>query len=431
MLSILKNKISGSGAGELLKVFSFTGLSMLVKLCTSFLMVKVVAAIIGPAGTALVGQLQNFIAIFTSIGSGGINNGVVKFVSEYREDAEELDYSISTGFLLTLFFATLAGLVSAVFCMPLSEWILNDSSYYYLFIIFGFSLVFVSLNNFFLSVVNGFTQYRTYVSISMITSVMGLVLTVLLALLYELPGVLLALVTYQGIMLFATLFILRKEKWLSAQLWRSIKRNTTQKYFTFTAMAFVTALTVPVAQLIIRSYIIDGFSLTVAGFWESVNKISAMFLLFITSSFSVYYLPKLAQTHVPAKLRSEILKTYAVMLPITAVALVAIFLFREFVIRLVFTEEFLPMEPLFQWQLLGDFFKISSWLLAFVMVAKSMLRPYIITEIIFAVIMVAASVFFVDKNGVIGATQAYCLTYFLYCVVMLVLFRKLLFSATS
>ncbi len=431
MLSILKNKISGSGSGELLKVFSFTGLSMLVKLCTSFLMVKVVASIIGPAGTALVGQLQNFIAIFTSVGSGGINNGVVKFVSEFREDTDQLNYSISTGFLLTLFFATLAGLVSAVFCMPLSEWILNDSSYYYLFIIFGFSLILVSLNNFFLSVVNGFTQYRKYVIISMITSVMGLILTVLLAVFYELPGVMISLVSYQGIMLFATLFILRKEKWLSSQLWKTIKRKNTEKYFAYTAMAFVTALTVPVAQLLIRSYIIDEYSLTVAGFWESVNKISAMFLLFITSSFSVYYLPKLSQTHAPDKLKSEILKTYTVMLPVTAVALVAIFLFRELVIRLVFTEEFLPMEPLFQWQLLGDFFKISSWLLAFIMVAKSMTKPYIITEIVFAAIMVGTSVFFVDKNGVIGATQAYCLTYFLYCVVMVVLFRKLLFSASS
>lgn len=428
MLSIVKNKISKSGSGELLKVFSFTGLSMLVKLVTSFLMVKVVAAIIGPAGTALVGQLQNFIAIFTSVGSGGMNNGVVKLVAENHEDEAELKTTISTGFLMTLAFAAVSGLISAMLSVPLSRWILHDESYYYLFIIFGVCLVLVSLNNFFLSVVNGFTKYRTYVIISMVTSLAGLLFTVILALLYRLPGVLIAIVSYQAVVLFVTLFILRREQWLTADLWRSFLKSSASKYFAFTAMAFVTALTVPVAQLIIRSYLIDGFSLTIAGLWESINKISAMYMLFITSSFSVYYLPKLSQTKSEFALKTEILKTYRVMLPVVAISLTVVYFLREIVIRLVFTEQFLAMEPLFKWQLLGDFFKVCSWLLAFVMVAKSMTKPYIITEIVFSGLMVLSSVFFIGKNGAIGATQAYCLTYLLYCIVMIILFRKILLA---
>lgn len=430
-MGILKTKISKNGSGELLKVFSFTGLSMVVKLVTSFLMVKVVAAIIGPAGTAMVGQLQNFTAILTSLGSGGINNGVVKLVAENHEDEDELTHSISTGFLLTVLFSVVSGLLCAVFALPLSKWIFKDEGFFYLFIIFGIGLLFVSLNNFLLSVLNGFTKYKTYVTVSIITSLMGLAFTVILALFYRLPGVLIAIVSYQAVIFFITLFILRKEQWLHVGLWKNYKKFTASKYFAFTAMAFVTALTVPVAQLIIRSYIIEGYSLTIAGLWESVNKISAMFLLFITSSFSVYYLPKLSKTKSDSGLKLEILKTYKVMLPVVGVSLLAIYFLRELVIRLVFTQEFLPMEPLFKWQLLGDFFKVSSWLLAFIMVAKSMTKPYIITEIIFSVILVATSLYLIRFNGALGATQAYCLTYLLYLVVMTVLFRKILFSNAS
>ena len=74
---------------DLVKVFSFTGLSTLVKLITSYVTVKVVASIIGPSGIALIGQLQNFVAIITTVGAGGINNGVVKYVSEYKSGAED------------------------------------------------------------------------------------------------------------------------------------------------------------------------------------------------------------------------------------------------------------------------------------------------------------------------------------------------------
>ena len=55
---------------DLVKVFSFTGLSTLIKLITGYVTVKFVASIIGPSGIALIGQLQNFSAIFTTLGAG-------------------------------------------------------------------------------------------------------------------------------------------------------------------------------------------------------------------------------------------------------------------------------------------------------------------------------------------------------------------------
>lgn len=41
------------------------------------------------------------------------------------------------------------------------------------------------------------------------------------------------------------------------------------------------------------------------------------------------------------------------------------------------------MKPLFTWQIIGDVFKIASWLLAYIMVAKNLTHMFIITEIIF------------------------------------------------
>jgi PST family polysaccharide transporter len=43
------------------------------------------------------------------------------------------------------------------------------------------------------------------------------------------------------------------------------------------------------------------------------------------------------------------------------------------------------MKPLFTYQLLGDFFKIGSWLLAYLMIAKALAKTFIITEILFAI----------------------------------------------
>ena len=423
------NKIKNVIASDLVKVFSFTGLSTLVKLVTSYLTVKVVASIIGPSGIALIGQLQNFVMIMTTLGAGGINNGVVKYVSESRESEDELNKFISNGLRLTvyfsLFFAVLLILLSSLF----SKWILLDEQYQYVFLFFGVTLLLLSLNNFFLSILNGYKDFKNFVALNIVTSVIGLIFTISLVLLFSLKGALIATVTYQGVVLFVTLFYLRKSTWFKkSMLLGAWDKEVIRKFLSYSVMALVSAATLPVSQLLVRSYLINNYSVASAGFWEGMNRISGLFLLFFVNSFSVYYLPKLSEIQDKQVLRREIINTYKIFAPILFVALLGLYLLKDLVISILFTKEFYPMKELFFWQLLGDFFKIISWILAFVMVAKSMTKIYIITEILFAALFVGTSYIFINKFGVIGATESYFVTYFCYFLVMLLIFRKLLFT---
>lgn len=422
------SKIKKVLMSDLVKVFSFTGLSTLIKLITSYITVKVVASVIGPAGVALVGQLQNFTSIFTTIGAGGINNGVVKYISEHKDDESELKKYLKNAFKLTSFFSLISGFILIILSTYLSKWVLFEEKYYYLFILFGVSLVLLSFNNFFLSVLNGFKEFKAFVTINIFTNIVSLLFTIVLVWLYDLRGALIAVVTYQGIILFITLYYLRKKKWFSRELWGNWDKAVVRKYLSFSLMALVTAMTVPVSQLLIRGYIIKEFSITEAGYWEGINRISAMYLMFVTTSFSVYYLPKLSEIVDDKLLRQEILRTYKIITPLIFVTLLTIYLLKDLVINLLFTKEFYPMKELFLWQLIGDFFKILSWMLAFVMVAKSMTKTYITTEIVFSVLLVVLSYYFINKSGVIGATQSYCINYVVYFGAMIFVFKNKLFK---
>lgn len=415
-------------SSDLIKVFSITGLSTLVKLLTSYITVKVVASVIGPGGIALIGQLQNFTAIFTTLGAGGINNGVVKYVSEYRDDETMLHNYLRNGFKITIFLSLFFGLVLMTFSGYLTKWILLDERFSFVFILFGLTLTLLSVNNFFLSVLNGFKDYKRFVTINIITSLAGLAFSVILVLLFGLVGALTATVSYQSIVLFITLFYLRKSPWYSRTiLWGRNNKETVRRYFSYSLMAVVSAATVPVSQLVVRGVLIDHYAIETAGYWEGMNRISGLYLLFFTTTFSIYYLPKLSEIKDTQKLRDEIVNVYKILVPVISGSLFLIYLLKDFLITLLFTKEFHPMKDLFLWQLGGDFFKIMSWILAFVMVAKSMVKLYIITEIMFAIIFVGLSMIFISYFGVIGATHSYCLTYFLYFVAMAVIFRKLIF----
>lgn len=423
------NKIKNVIASDLIKVFSFTGLSTLVKLITSYVTVKVVASIIGPSGIALVGQLQNFINILTTLGGGGINNGVVKYVSEYKDDEDELQKYLRNGLKITIYLSFFVGILLIVTSQYLGKWILLDNKYSYIFVFFGVCLFLLSLNNYFLSILNGFKEFRRFVILNIITSIIGLIFTVSLVLMYHIKGALIATVSYQSVVLFFTIFYLRRSPWFKINiLWGQWNKDIVKKYLSYSLMALVSAATLPVSQLIVRGFIIKNFSMDAAGYWEGMNRISALYLMFITTSFSVYYLPRLSEIKEKHLLKREIVKVYKIITPIISGSLLLIFLLKDLLITFLFSKEFYPMIDFFLWQLIGDFFKIMSWILAFIMVAKSMTKLYIITEIIFSLLFVGLSVLFINYFGVIGVTQAYCLNYFLYFLTMAFIFRKLLFN---
>lgn len=422
-------KIKNVFAGDLIKVFSFTGLSTLVKLVTSYLTVKVVASIIGPSGITLIGQLQNFIAIITTIGSGGINNGVVKYVSEYKDDEDELRKYIRNGFKITVYLSFAVGLLLIITSKYLGKWILLSDKFSYIFVVFGICLLLLSLNNYLLSILNGYKEFKRFVLLNIITSVIGLIFTVLLVFFYHLKGALIATVSYQSVVLFFTIFFLRKSPWFQSKiLWGKWDWGIVKQYFSYSLMALVSAATVPVSQLLVRGFLIKKYSMDSAGYWEGMNRISALYLMFITASFSVYYLPRLSEIKEKHLLKQEIFGVYKIITPIIGGSLFLIFTLKDFLITFLFSKEFYPMIEFFLWQLIGDFFKIMSWILAFVMVAKSMIKLYIITEIVFSVLFVTLSFLFIDYFGIVGVTKAYCLNYFLYFLAMIFIFRKLIFN---
>jgi Membrane protein involved in the export of O-antigen and teichoic acid len=414
-------------SSNLLKIFSLTGISTIIKVITSYVTVKFLATIVGPAGIALIGQLQNFTTVLTALGAGGINNGVVKYVAEYKENHTTLRDILGNGFKITAYLSLIVGLIIIVLSKFLSELILLDGQYSYIFILFGISLFFISINNFFISVLNGYQEFRKFVIVNIITSVIGLLFTVGLVVLFNIRGALIAIVTYQAVIVFFTLIYVRKLHWFTKSfLWTAWNKKIVKRYAFYSLMTIVSAVTVPVAQVIIRKFLIHEYSITDAGYWESMNKISGLYLMLFTSTFSVYYLPKLSEIKEQLVLRKEILKTYKIFTPLLILSLLVIFLLKDFVVSVLFTPSFDPVKKLFLWQICGDFFKIMSWILAFVMVAKSMSKLYIITEISFAILQVVLTYFFVHYNGVIGAVQAYFVNYFIYFWTMALLFRNIL-----
>ena len=194
----------------------------------------------------------------------------------------------------------------------------------------------------------------------------------------------------------------------------------------FTVIGIVSGLVMPVSQILIRDKIMTSFSAVEAGWWQAVTRISDYYLGFITTVLAIYYLPRLSEIDNKAELKEEIKKGYKIILPVVGGMALMIWICRVWVVHILFSKAFLPMTPLFTFQLLGDFFKIGSWLLGYVLIAKADIKLVIVTEILFSISLVLLSYLMINKFGIIGTTYAFCINYALHWITMLFVTKKYL-----
>ena len=179
-------------------------------------------------------------------------------------------------------------------------------------------------------------------------------------------------------------------------------------------MALISAITGPLAQYAIRTYLAKTHGVDSAGLWEAVNRLSGMYLLIVISPLTVYYLPRFSEIRAANELKREIKLGYLIILPCSILSAFLIYFYRIELTVLLFSEKFVSMNVLMGWQCVGDVLKIGSWLLGFLMLARGLYKPFIATELIFATTSVILSILFVRNNGPLGAQMAYALNYAAY-----------------
>ena len=423
----LKELIGRFCRSELVKVFSLSSVATLVKMLTGLISTKVVAVLIGPGGVALLGQLNNLVYIVQYLASGAINNGVVKYVSEHKGSVGKVRTLLTNALLVTVVCSLACGTAMIACHGRLSRWIMLSDEYGYIFIVFGVTVILYAFNMLLLSIVNGYREYKMFIRINVANSLAGLVFAVVLTLLYGLPGALIGATTYQSAVFFVTLYMVRRKPWARWSYFRGrIDRSIIRNYLKYALMTLVSIGTMPVAQILIRRYIMLDLSELEAGWWEAMNRISNIYLLVVTTSFSVYYLPRLSEITEPDEVRREIGKAFKVIIPLLLTGFVLVYLCRFLIIRILFTSEFLPMAKLFGWQMGSDLFKIGCYILTYVMIAKARTVVYVTTEIVFTIIYIGLACQLMQTSaGIIGVTQAGMAAYLLHMGVVYLYLRKI------
>jgi PST family polysaccharide transporter len=413
-----------------IKTSFYSGISTAISLAAKLITNKVVAVYLSTDGMYLLGQLKDFLNITNIFSNFGTANGTIKYTAEYKDDQAALKSILGTSFKVHLYFSIVVFLILLFFNKQISIYLFGDDIYKTFLIILGFSIVSISIQSLFLSILNGLKKVKLYVLINVIATIIGALILVALIIKYNIEGALYAFAINQFLAFLVTLIILFIYKpFKLSLLFATINIESFKKLSQFSLMALIAPICLISATFFVRNFLKTEFDQNHAGSWEGMWRISAMYLLFLTTTFKFYLIPTFSSL-TGSKLRNEVFKVWKFILPVVLLITLTIYFLRDFMINTLLDEKFFLISVLIGYQLLGDTVRINSWVLGNILISKAKTKAFIFFQIEWALVFSLLSYILVNQFGFVGVAMAYFGSYLIHFILMNIYFRKLLWAKT-
>ena len=409
-----------------IKTSFLSGLSTAISLLARLISTKIVAVYLGTNGMFLMGQLKDFLRLGNTIGSFGIENGIVKYVSEYDDDKSKLSNIIGTSFKINFTSALIFSGLIIIFKNQIADFLQINFSENFYFLILIFSIISASIHTCFLSIYNGLNKIKLYVLVNIFSNIISAIILVILVLEMEIIGAFYALAINQIFsLLINVIFFFIYKPFEIGWVFKKFVYDNLKKLSSFSIMAVVGPTCLIISTFIVRDFIFAEFGSDYAGSWEAMWRISAIYLLFLITTFKFYLIPTFSKLD-DNELKKEVFKIWKVVIPIIIIITAGVYITKDLIINILLSEEFILINTIIFFHLLGDIIKINCWVLGNIMISKADTKSFIFFQIEWSVIFVALTYLFIGKYGFVGVSISYFITYIIHFSLLNLYFRKLL-----
>lgn len=408
---------------KIIRTSAINAVSVTFRLIALFGINKVIATYVGPSGFSTIGQFQNAMQLITGLINGTISNSVIKLTAEHENNSNQQLNLWKTVGTLTLIIITPLTLLIYLSSKYLSETFFSSPEYTNVIKWFSLNLILFSFNAVLMAIMNGKKDISRHALSSIIGSIVSLTTAAGLTAVYGLDGALLALATYQSVVFFSTLSLIRRTSYFKIKyLFGKVDPKIAKSLKNFLYLALVSAIVMPGSQIFVRTHLINIFGFQTTGIWDALWRLSSVNIIFFTSIISFYLLPKATELNSPNKIKSELLKTTLFIVPLFTISCLVIIWNQKLIIEILFTEEFYQIGPLLKLQFVGDGIKLFSWIIGYIMMGRGIILGLIISEAVAGLSFVGFTYLLTSSFGINGVALAHTLTYLTYLLFLCIFF---------
>ena len=401
---------------NLFKTGFINAAAVLARAVTSIILNKLSALALGPQGFVVFGNFQTLISLLQGIGNGVIYTGSTKLLAE-----REIDSQFSAVIVKTAIYMSLIGGGGGLLLLLIAKRLIIDvsclggadcSNATSILILFLPAIFLVAT---FTGYFNGSGHIAHLVAGNVIASMLALSIGVFFIQHYGAEGTFLAVLGTAVVPIIVYPVFLLKTKGLIRDIY-AVKPSfhIAKRILPYLYSALGSAIIPALSLIFIRSTLTSELGETAAGTWQALWRFSELYIAPLTSTLSVYFLPRFSSLATKSQVRSEFGKSLLILLGIMMIISSTIIYLDEWLISVVFSSAFNGVVALLPLQLIGDFLKIAGWLMGFLMLAKGRSGIYLVAELVFAAFFCGVTVYLIPSSGIQAAPIAYIAAYSAY-----------------
>jgi PST family polysaccharide transporter len=403
---------------RLVRSTAILGIGSIATIVAAILRAKILAAWLGPEGTGVIAQLAAFTAVLIPLATLGAGNGVVTLIADARARGDQERIRRITSTVKTL--AWTAGIGLAVVAAALSPWISDavyrDRSFVWAILIGAATIPLSAVASLQITMLQGHGAVRSMAILNGLVAAITIGTIVPLAWFFGVRGAVAQLVV------LATMQVLLGRRLLAplqppapavpaATPEPRVDRSLLRPIARYGGSALLVGLSSTLTLLVLRSIIVDKLGLAQNGIYQVCVGVSGLTMPLILNSITATVWPEIAAQPTDAGAGAPMRSGIRLCFLLTTGVAAALMVGAPIWVPLFYSPKFRPALELLPFQFLGDYFRAAAWMFGIWLVPRNRLRPWVLFDVVYGLVILGAFLFLVDRVGVRAIVIAYVLAH--------------------
>ncbi len=390
---------------NILRSFSILGSLQLFNIFINILRSKIIAVFLGPSGIGVFGLISSSLGVVSGVSNFGLSISAVRNVTEANSTGDPL-YLRNTLYIIKKVAWTtgMIGLfMTVIFSRKLSEIAFGSPIYKEWFVFLSISILINQINVSYIAFFQGIRNLGIIAKANFLSSIISFFLTVPLYYFFGLKSICVSIIITSFVTLICSLFFAKKlnfktEKTSNKELFKGTLQMLKIGFLISLSFFLATASSYVVQIFITNVGGVEQVGLYLAGFAIVNNYVGIIF-----SAMATDYYPRLTMVS-NDQIESKIIinQQAEITLLILAPILILFLIFIKLTVILLYSKDFLVINEMMYWSVIGVYFKSLGWPIAYYFLAKGDGKLYFINELLavtYSTILSLVGYYFYGLNG--------------------------------
>lgn len=412
---------------SIFKATSLFGGVEVYKILIQIIKSKFIAVLLGPVGLGIQGLLVSGLDIVKQLTSFGLSQSAVRDVAEAKgsNDYDRVNRTITV--IRKIVWATgLLGMIGVIVFSPvLSKTSFGNNDYIVAFIILSVTLLLDQLSAGQKVALQGMRRLKDLAKASAVGATLGLLISVPFYYFWGVKGIVPTLVLTSVSGLLLSWYFSRKIETHPVKISLAQTFKEGKVMLKMGVAMSISAIMLSATMYVLKAFISHHGGAEMVGYYTAGAAIITTYVGMIFQAISTDYYPRLAAVNEDNHKCTEIVNQQGEIASlIMGAALTVCVVFMPLIIRVLYSDSFLPATVYVVIASVGMMFKLASWLISYQFVAKGESRIFIVLEISANLYMLLFNIVGYWIWGLAGLGASFALGYLVYLVQVYVIASK-------